>query len=137
MNRVQTVTQKHYRVEKPGQKPNRLHEPPTGPASAPGARARAVSWPAQRRIVAELPGRIAATGCRVMAPQCRIASIVSLAPAAVPRAPCPAPLRALPRAPARRAVRVVGLHGGIVGTVPRASAVSWACAVRAPGRVVA
>ena len=52
MNRVQTVTQKHYRVEKPGQKPNRVHEHPTGPACEHKPRARgrvvgaaAVSWP--------------------------------------------------------------------------------------------
>ena len=84
MKRVQTVTQKHYRVKNPGQKPNWLHEPPTGPASTLGAprRARAsVSWLAQRRIVVGLPGRIAASGCRVLAPQRRIAGIVPLAPA--------------------------------------------------------
>ena len=48
MNRVQTVTQKHYRVEKPGRKPSQVHEHPTGPACAhrqrPGRVRMAVSW---------------------------------------------------------------------------------------------
>ena len=94
MNRVQTATQKHYRVKNPGQKPNWLHEPPTGPTSAPSAprRARAsVSWPAQRRIVAGLPDRIAASGCCVAGPNGRVA------------ASCRAPPHAQPRLPARPA----------------------------------
>ena len=89
MNRVQTVTQKHHRLEKLGQKPNRLHKPPNWPSQRTRrAQARAsvaVSWPAQRRIVAGLPGRIAASGCRVVAPQCHVTGIVPLAPCA-PRA---------------------------------------------------
>ena len=95
MNRVQTVTQKHHRVEKPGQKPNRLHKPPNWPSQRTRrAQARAsvaVSWPAQRRIVVGLPGRIAASGCRVVAPRRRVAGIVPLATRA-PRA-CRTPAR--------------------------------------------
>ena len=45
MNRVQTVTQKHYRVKNPGQNPNWLHEPQTGPASAPGGPRHAQARP--------------------------------------------------------------------------------------------
>ena len=45
------MTQKHYRVEKPGQKPTRLHKHPTSPAGpacacrlCPGRARVAVSW---------------------------------------------------------------------------------------------
>ena len=91
------------------------------------ARARlAVSWagwPCHGR--APLPYR---------SPSCRVVALMRVPLPAVPLASCPAPLRALPRAPARRALRVAGLHSCIVSAQ---AAVSWACAVRAPGRVVA
>ena len=44
MNRVQTVTQKHYRVEKPGQKPSQVHEHQNWPSWA-HRRAQARAWP--------------------------------------------------------------------------------------------
>ena len=96
------MTQKHHRVEKPGQKPNRLHEPPNWPSQrtrrAQACARVAMSWPAQRRIVTGLPGRIVASGCRVVAPQRRITDIVPLAPAryAARAVPC-APTRLAPR----------------------------------------
>ena len=129
MNRVQTVTQKHHRVEYQVEKPSRVHEHPAGPTNTPRC---ALARPGTRtpcrimgrpgRVVAEAPYRIAAQAA------------VSPSSCARPCAPCPAPLRALPRAPARRVVRVAGLHGRIVSAQ---AALSWVCAVRAPGRVVA
>ena len=110
MNRVQTVTQKHYRVKNPVQNPNWLHEPLTGPASAPGVPRRAhacrvvaspapchgqgpvVSWPRPGRIVAEAPGRIAMLRA-VSQTQCRSSLRAVLPPAAYP---------AHPRAPSAR-----------------------------------
>ena len=53
MNSVHLVTQEKYGVKNQVEKPSRLHEPPTGPACAPGTRTRAVSWPAQRRVLAK------------------------------------------------------------------------------------
>ena len=63
MNRVQTVTQKHYRVEKPGQKPSQVHEHQNwpswhaqvrtgGPRHAHGRARAVVSWPGPGRVVA-------------------------------------------------------------------------------------
>ena len=114
MNRVHTVTQKHYRVKNPGQKPNWLHEPPTGPASAPGAPRLARSWSCRGRpgrVVAEPPGPVAAQGCHVAAQPARpYTPAHSLVPPAAarprapaPRAPAPVPpsvcLPFLPHAP--------------------------------------
>ena len=90
----------------------------------PGARARvAVSWPAQCRIVAGLPGRIAASGCRVVAPQRRIAGIVPLVPAR-----CAA--SSVPRTPAHLALRVSQAQRPYRGRVLRASAVSQRASAR-------
>ena len=96
MNRVQTVTQKHYRVKK------------TRSKSKPGARAPKLAQLAPRCAQAwSYRGR--AWPCRGQGPRpyrssrlpCRSASRAPLC--AVSRAPCPAPQR--------RVVRVVGLHG--------------------------
>ena len=83
MNRVHTVTQKHSRVKNPGQKPNWLHEPPTGPASAPG---HAQATPRPR-------------ACRAPAAHCRAPPRVLPRPTARPAAHC------LPRAPTPSAPR--------------------------------
>ena len=97
MNRVHTVTQKHSRVKNPGQKPNWLHEPPTGPASAPG-HAQAAR-PARPR-----PAPRAPTPSAPRAHACRARLLVR-----TPRAPCAcclppaARVRCAPRAPARHA----------------------------------
>ena len=107
MNRVHTVTQKHYRVKNPGQKPNWLHEPPTGPASAPGAPRRARLWPCCGRpgnVVAEPPGRVAAQPARPYTPAHPLVPPVATRPrasaCAAQRPPAPSvSLPFLPRAP--------------------------------------
>ena len=101
MIRVQTVTQKHYRVKNPGQKPNRLHEPPTGPASTPGAPRRARACPCCSQ-----PSVVSWPGCPALS---QPLGAVSQAPTAVsqphaarPRAPsnaCPLAQYALARSP--------------------------------------
>ena len=103
MNSVYLVTQEKYRVKNQVEKPSRLHEPPTGPASAPGSPRHAhacrvvaspapcrgqgpvISWPRPGRIVAEAPGRIAMLRA-VSQTQCRSSLRVVLPPA--PRARC-------------------------------------------------
>ena len=85
MNRVQMVTQKHYRVEKPGQKPNRLHEPPTGPANALGARARGCVVASPTPCHGRDPGRVAGAGRRIVG----AASAVSQCAVLRARLPCP------------------------------------------------
>ena len=121
---------------------NSVHEPgPNGDSETilsrkpgkkktePGARAPSrPNWHAQvctgasrrahgRRIVAESPAVLWQGADRVAGPSGRVVG-------ARPATSCLTPLRALPRAPSRHAVRVAGLHGRIVSTVPRASAVS-------------
>ena len=102
MNRVQTVTQKHYRVKNPGQNPNWLYEPQTGPASAPGAprpcmaartaRTGAVSQQPLGRVAARAPARLPLMPRAPRAP---------CAPAAHPARPsaCSAPARDTPQRP--------------------------------------
>ena len=118
MNRVQTVTQKHYRVEKPGRKSSWVHEYPTGPACAHKPRARgrvvgglAVSWPGPP-AVSQLSAR-----CRAP-PASRPALRLPRAPraCAAPQRPAPQRQRLSPRPPAQRLrapraclSRVVGL----------------------------
>ena len=137
MNRVQTATQKHYRVKNPGQKPNWLHEPPTGPASAPGAPRRArvgvMASPAPYRGRAARPYRSLWLPCRRPQRPCRrpqrpCRSLMPRAPArpaALARSPStrlparPAYLR-LPPACASRA-----LQAHLRAPAPLPSAVSW------------
>ena len=94
MNRVHTVTQKHSRVKNLGQKPNWLHEPPTGPASAPG-HAQAVHGRAHWALAS----------CRsspsAVSPLERL-PLMPRAPAARParRSACSAPARDTPQRPA-------------------------------------
>ena len=86
MNRVQPVTQKHYRVKNPGQKPNWLHEPPTGPASAPEARRPSCIVAETRPYRGRGPGRVVACMAVSQAPSRSCCSAA--------RAPqCSAPLR--------------------------------------------
>ena len=62
-DRVQTVTQKHHRVENQVEKQSRVHEHPTspaGPACAPMPRARGRVVGGPGRVVAGPPGRVAA-----------------------------------------------------------------------------
>ena len=117
MNWVQTVTQKHHRVENQVEKPSRVHEHPAGPASTPrcalarpGAHTPGFIVGRPSCVVAEAPCRIAAQATMSLRSCARPCSSCSTRPCAL----CPAPLRALSRAPARRAVRVAGLHGHIV-----------------------
>ena len=130
MNRVQTVTQNQYRVEKLGRNQARCTSTKTGPTGHPSARGpgRIVAGPSP--VVAEAPDHIAAPGCRVAVSRSR--------PCTVSRALCPAPRRHVAGAPApyrgcsaARQRRVVGVcerrHGRIAGSRPRAwPAVSWA-----------
>ena len=102
MNRVQTVTKKHHRVENQVEKPSRVHEHPTGPTGTPrcalarpGARMAvrgrtyrgrvpAVSWPGTGRIVgASVPCR----GCQPAVSQ--RSARACLAPGPSTRAPQP------------------------------------------------
>ena len=111
MNRVQTVTQKQYRVEKLGRKPSQVQEHPAGPAGTPrcalarpGARMAArrrwyrgrvptVSW-LRPWPCHGLHGRIAGPLSAVS--QCR-------APSAPCARPCRAPVRLRPvHVPCRR-----------------------------------
>ena len=107
MNRVHTVTQKHSRVKNPGQKPNWLHEPPTGPASTPG-HAQAAR-PARPRPAPRAPKPSAphAHGCRarllVRTPRAPCACCLPPAACRLPRAFAalrepPAPRRSRPPA---------------------------------------
>ena len=99
MNRVQTVTQKHYRVKNPGQNPNWLHEPQTGPASAPGAPRRAPCLPMPRTL--PVPAAQAPRACPVR----------PVRPAPSARQPSRAPAAACPARPlALRACRPSAQH---------------------------
>ena len=98
MNRVQTVTQKQYRVEKLGRKPTQVHEHQNWPSWAhPGAhrhaqaRARlAVSWPQRRLVVG------ANRPCRRRS--CCVAALVPRSVARLPHPPTASPCaRALAR----------------------------------------
>ena len=102
MNRVQTVTQKHYRVKNPDQDPNWLHKPQTGPASAPGAprHAQAARPRALTPRVSHAPCLPAARSCRAV--PCRSPAPRASARPRAPARPCPA-CRARPRASARPA----------------------------------
>ena len=90
-----TMTQKHYRVKNPGQKPNCLHEPPTGLANAPEAPRRARARPCRGQ-----PSAVSWLGCPVVSqPQ----AAVSQAPAAVSQphvVPAPSTRVPAPCAPA-------------------------------------
>ena len=123
MNRVQTVTQKHYQVEKPGLKPSQVHEHPNWPSwhaqvrtgaprHAHGHALEVVSWPG--------PGRVA--GPTAVSRLCDARAPARCAARAMP-SPLPALLRASQRITARkRSYR---------GRVPRAPlAVSWALTAR-------
>ena len=116
MNRVQTVTQKHYRVKNLDQNPNWLHEPPTGPASAPGAPRRAcvrvVANPTPYRGRAARPYLSLRLSCRgapaaVSQPHAARPRAPNLACPLTPCALCRAPLGALPRACRRPNRRIV------------------------------
>ena len=86
MNGVQTVTQKHYRVEKPGQKPSQVHEHQkwpswhaqvrTGaPRRAYGPARAVVSWSGPSRVVARdrsYRGRLNAVSWRVRVLLCAL-----------------------------------------------------------------
>ena len=106
---------------KPGARAPKLAQlgTPRCTQACPGARAHAVSWPAQRRIVAGLHSRIAASRCRVAVPQRRIADTVLLTPARCAARAMPAPLGALLRASQRIASCKRSYRG-------RVRAVSWA-----------
>ena len=134
MNRVQTVTQKHYRVEKPGRKTSQVHEHQNWPSWHPGAPRceqawsyRGRAWPCRGR--GPLPYRSSRLPCR---------SAARVPLRAVSSVPCPAPQRRVAGAPVpyrgrsdARQRRVVGVcarrHGRITGAKPRVwPAMSWA-----------
>ena len=90
MNRVQTVTQKHHRVENQVEKPSRLHEHPAGPAGTP------------KCVQAASPSALAARLVRPCSACCRAPRTLA-APAAartVRRASAPAAARACAQRPA-------------------------------------
>ena len=109
MNRVQTVTHKHHRVENQVEKPSRVHEHLAGtPRRAHGLVRAVVSWPGPGRIMAEAlavswpawPYRRPPLG-RVAAPrsQCPLRRV--LAPQRLCRSAQEAVSQALPRAAGR------------------------------------
>ena len=122
MNRVQTVTQKHYRVEKPDKKPSRLYEPPTGPTGQACAHrprpGRARAWLCRGRsgrVVAGPPGSVAGQHGRIAASLPRpsaqrqhlLAPGACCAPSAVSWAQCRGRQRRVVAVRARRHGRIV------------------------------
>ena len=107
MDSVHLVTQEKFRVEKPGWKPSRVHEHPTGPGRAPSAQAthapRACRAPRAFRACCHAPARplrpAPARCCRLSAPACARAPTALRAPA---RSPC-APQHARPARPSTHA----------------------------------
>ena len=95
MNRVQTVTQKHYRVEKPGRKTRQVHEHQNWPNWPPRHARCAQAWSYRGR----------AWPCRGRGPRSYCSSRLPCR-SAHPRAPGRRAARSVPRAPTRRVVRV-------------------------------
>ena len=116
MNRVQTVTQNQYRVEKPGRKPSQMHEhqklAQLGTQDRTGARmlgrvvgATAVSWPsylvvswpawpyrsAQAAVSQRAGCRVAARRLPCRSAQATMSQRAGCSVAALTRAPCRAP----------------------------------------------
>ena len=132
MNRVQTVAQKHHRVENQVKKPNRVHEHPAGPAGTPRcalarpgahwrAQARAclaVSWAGLAVSWPRPPAVSQPKAAMSQAPQRRIIACDARAPARYALRAMPAPLRASSARPAH----LLRAQCLIVGAVPRAPA---------------
>ena len=87
MNRVQKVTQKHYRVEKPCRKVSQVHEHQNWPNWHPGTPRCAQAWSYRGRAW-PCPGR-GPRSYRSSRLPCRSAVLAPLR--AMSRAPCPAP----------------------------------------------
>ena len=122
MNRVQTMTHKHHRVENQVKKPSQVREHPVSPAGTPrcalarpGARMGAVSWPGPRPCRGK--GPVVSQALVVVSQRlCRTPRVLP----PVPQLPTPAPAH-----PAR-----------LLRARCAPSAVSWA-QCRRHGRIVA
>ena len=92
-----------------------------------------MSWPAQRRIVAEMPSRIVASSCRVAGPNGRVAASCRAPPRAQPRLPArPARARPAPCAPACTRAPAARLHLARPASSARLLPACPACAPPSP-----
>ena len=113
MNRVQTMTHKHHRVENQVKKPSRVREHPVSPAGTPrcalarpGARMGAVSWPGPRPCRGK--GPVVSQALVVVSQRlCRTPRVLP----PVPQLPTPAPAHL---------ARLLRAQRRVVGAVPQA-----------------